>query len=147
MTSLPERTPKKTTVHPIVALPSNGCKQAFPLLTVDLQCARHNTVLVQLLLNDYIVQRANTMKLKKNKLNRILQLHKYCIWVFTAINILLPHQAEYFLTSSVPTEVVRRLLCLFHAILSRQQHHSYFTTKHKRAQTEEVLEQYVSCNR
>jgi hypothetical protein len=41
MTSLPERTPKKTTVPPIVALPSNGCKQAFALLTVDLQRARH----------------------------------------------------------------------------------------------------------
>jgi hypothetical protein len=42
MTSLPERTPKKITVLPIVALLSNGCKQAFPLLTVDLQRARHN---------------------------------------------------------------------------------------------------------
>jgi hypothetical protein len=45
MTSLPERTPKKTTVPPIVALPSNGCKQASPLLTVDLQRARHNIML------------------------------------------------------------------------------------------------------
>jgi hypothetical protein len=42
MTSLPERTPKKTTVPSILALLSNGCKQAFPLLTVDLQRARHN---------------------------------------------------------------------------------------------------------
>jgi hypothetical protein len=47
-TSLPERTPKKTTVPPIVALLSNGCKQAFPLLTVDLQRARHSTLNVQL---------------------------------------------------------------------------------------------------
>jgi hypothetical protein len=38
-----ERTPKKTTVPSIVALLSNGCKQAFPVLTVDLQHARHNT--------------------------------------------------------------------------------------------------------
>jgi hypothetical protein len=43
MTSLPERTPKKTAVPLIVALLSNGCKQAFPLLTVDLQRARYNT--------------------------------------------------------------------------------------------------------
>jgi hypothetical protein len=42
MTSLPERTPKKTTVPSMVALLSNGCKQAFPLFTVDLQRARHN---------------------------------------------------------------------------------------------------------
>jgi hypothetical protein len=42
MTSLPERTPKKTTVPSIVALLSNGCKQAFPLLTVDRQRACHN---------------------------------------------------------------------------------------------------------
>jgi hypothetical protein len=42
MTSLPERNPKKTTVPSILALLSNGCKQAFPLLTVDLQRARHN---------------------------------------------------------------------------------------------------------
>jgi hypothetical protein len=42
MTSLPERTPKKTIVPSIVALLSNGRKQAFPLLTVDLQRARHN---------------------------------------------------------------------------------------------------------
>jgi hypothetical protein len=34
--------PKEKTVPPIVALPSNGCKQAFPLFTVDLQRARHN---------------------------------------------------------------------------------------------------------
>jgi hypothetical protein len=42
MTSLPERTPKKRTVPSIVALVSSGCKQAFPLLTVDQQRARHN---------------------------------------------------------------------------------------------------------
>jgi hypothetical protein len=42
MTSLPERTPKKITVPSIVALLSNGYKQAFPLLTVDLQRARHS---------------------------------------------------------------------------------------------------------
>jgi hypothetical protein len=36
------RPSKKTTVPSIVALLSNGCKQAFPLLTVDLQRARHN---------------------------------------------------------------------------------------------------------
>jgi hypothetical protein len=46
MTSLPERTTKKTTVPPIVALPSNGCKRAFPLLTVDLQRACHNIILL-----------------------------------------------------------------------------------------------------
>jgi hypothetical protein len=34
-------TTKKTTVSSIVALLSNGCKQALPLLTVDLQRARH----------------------------------------------------------------------------------------------------------
>jgi hypothetical protein len=45
MMSLPERTPKKTTVPSIVALLSNGCKQAFTLLTVDLQRARHNIFL------------------------------------------------------------------------------------------------------
>jgi hypothetical protein len=44
MTSLPERTPKKTNAPSIVALLSNGCKQAFPLLTVDLQRARHNII-------------------------------------------------------------------------------------------------------
>jgi hypothetical protein len=44
MTSLPERTPKKTTVPSIVALLSSGYKQAFPLLTVDLQRARHNNI-------------------------------------------------------------------------------------------------------
>jgi hypothetical protein len=42
--SLPEQTPKKTTVPSIVALLNNGCKQAFPVLTVDLQRARHSTV-------------------------------------------------------------------------------------------------------
>jgi hypothetical protein len=36
--------PKKTTVPSIVALLSNGCKQAFPLLTVDLQRARHSII-------------------------------------------------------------------------------------------------------
>jgi hypothetical protein len=41
MTSLPERAPKKATVPPIVPLLSNGCKQAFLLVTVDLQHARH----------------------------------------------------------------------------------------------------------
>jgi hypothetical protein len=44
MTSLPEQTAKKTPVPPIVALLSNGCKQALPLLTVDLQRARHNII-------------------------------------------------------------------------------------------------------
>jgi hypothetical protein len=44
MTSLPERTSNETTVPSIVALLSNGCKQAFPLLTVDLQRARHNNL-------------------------------------------------------------------------------------------------------
>jgi hypothetical protein len=34
--------PQRKQVPPIVALPSNGCKQAFLLLTVDLQRARHN---------------------------------------------------------------------------------------------------------
>jgi hypothetical protein len=42
MTSLPERTPKKTTFPSILTLLSNGCKQAFPLLTVGLQRALHN---------------------------------------------------------------------------------------------------------
>jgi hypothetical protein len=44
-----ERTPKKTPPrnrpqrkHVTCYLPSNGCQQAFPLLTVDLQRARHN---------------------------------------------------------------------------------------------------------
>jgi hypothetical protein len=49
MTSLPEWTPKKTTVPPIVALLSNGCKQAFPLFTVDLQRARHNILGIELI--------------------------------------------------------------------------------------------------
>jgi hypothetical protein len=44
MTSLQERTPKKTTVPSIVALLSNGCKQAFPLLTVDVERARHTII-------------------------------------------------------------------------------------------------------
>jgi hypothetical protein len=44
MTSLPEQTAKKTPVPSIVALLSNDCKEAFPLLTVDLQRARHNIV-------------------------------------------------------------------------------------------------------
>jgi hypothetical protein len=44
MTSSPERTTKKTPVASIVGLLSNGCKQAFPLLTVDLQRTRHNTM-------------------------------------------------------------------------------------------------------
>jgi hypothetical protein len=42
MTSSPEQTPKKITVPTIVALLSNGCKQVFPVLTVDLHRARHN---------------------------------------------------------------------------------------------------------
>jgi hypothetical protein len=42
MTSSPEQIAKKTPVPSIVALLSNGCKLAFPLLTVDLQRARHN---------------------------------------------------------------------------------------------------------
>jgi hypothetical protein len=37
-----EQTTKKTPVPSLVALLSNGCKQALPLLTVDLQRARHN---------------------------------------------------------------------------------------------------------
>jgi hypothetical protein len=55
MTSLPERTPKKTTILSIVALLINGCKQAFPLLTVDLPRARHNILLVgrPLLITEY----------------------------------------------------------------------------------------------
>jgi hypothetical protein len=44
--TLPERTPKKT-VPSIVVLLSNGRKQAFPLLTVDPQRARHSMFLVE----------------------------------------------------------------------------------------------------
>jgi hypothetical protein len=44
MTSSLEQTAKKTPAPSIVALLSNGCKQAFPLLTVDLQRAHHNII-------------------------------------------------------------------------------------------------------
>jgi hypothetical protein len=44
MTPSPEQTPKKRTVPSIVALLRNGCKQVFPLLTVELQRARHNII-------------------------------------------------------------------------------------------------------
>jgi hypothetical protein len=45
MMSSPEQTAKKTPV-PSIPLLNNGCKQAFPLLTVDLQRARHNISMV-----------------------------------------------------------------------------------------------------
>jgi hypothetical protein len=38
-----ERTPKKTTVSSIVALLSNGCKQAFPLLTYSVHVTIHSS--------------------------------------------------------------------------------------------------------
>jgi hypothetical protein len=55
MTSLPEQTPKKTPVLSIVALLSNGCKQALPLLTVDLQRARHSILCVKLTTRFHLV--------------------------------------------------------------------------------------------
>jgi hypothetical protein len=62
MASLPERTPKKT-VPSIVALLSNGCKQAFPLLTVYLQRARHNNLVwkPEMIIVEAILKKLNVM--------------------------------------------------------------------------------------
>jgi hypothetical protein len=38
--------------HATCCLPSNGCQQAFPLLTVDLQLARHTTIVDNTCFND-----------------------------------------------------------------------------------------------
>jgi hypothetical protein len=73
LTLLPERIPKKTTVPSIVALLSNGCKQAFPLLTVDLERARHNICQLQFCKN---FSSLSTDKYDETEEENEVQLHR-----------------------------------------------------------------------
>jgi hypothetical protein len=90
MTSLPEQTPKKMTVPPIVALPSSGCKQAFPLLTVDLQRARHTIFMVsgenEMVL--FLINKVTLLKVSShlNAVRNVLESAKFTLLLLILVN-------------------------------------------------------------